>query len=99
MKWIKIKDQLPTDYDIYYVVLVTNPCEGCDKNESHGHKLNFIRHEVHIANRSEKDPWFVEQSRKKGDHYWDNWLEDQWTDTDADDRYITHWFPLPPIDK
>ena len=94
MNWISVKDRFPTEYDKYYLVLSDKSCDSCNKNESHCHRLDFKRYRYDVARWSEKDIYLVEYYRAKGDHSWDNFANDQFTECHLLNNEITHWMPF-----
>lgn len=95
MKWINVNDALPTEYQIWYLVLAQAPCDKCDKEEDHSHKLNFTRFRYSVAFWSPKDMHLVEWYRAKGDNSWDHWTNDHFTMSPLMHSEITHWMPFP----
>ncbi len=99
MNWISVKDRLPEEYDIYYLVLTDKSCDKCKSNESHPHRLDFRQYTYDVARWSKSDMHLVNWYRAKGDDSWDHCAHDVFSECSIVNQDITHWLPFPNIPK
>lgn len=93
MKWISVKDRLPMQTGVYYLVLSDKSCDLCIKNESHPHRLDFKRYTYGVARWSAKDLTVYNYYKDKT-HDWDFCAQDHWSECMLSDAEITHWMPF-----
>jgi Protein of unknown function (DUF551) len=91
MEWISVKDKLPQEYDIYYLVLSDSGCRECYTQEEHTHTLAYKQFRYGVARYSKANMHIVNWYREKGDNSWDCYAKDRFTECNLLDNEITHW--------
>ena len=94
MKWISIKDQLPTEYGSY---IVCRACKDCLENKNHSHKMVYRGPQYALAEWVPADKTLIYYYHKRGDHSWDRFGVDHWALREFDSKEITHYMKFEKL--